>query len=287
MNKPTDRRSRGRLVRTSTPRSGAMTIPAVAAVMTVVIATTAPAEIFDLTVDFSYAANPNGAWAYSRGPVLLGYTPTPLPGPPAPCSTDGYWGSAWEAIVFRATVDSSQTPGYGADDWVEGDVISYTPDSGANVRYTWTAPGDGTITYSGSTWYASTIVARSNIFTLALNGGASLATGEVNSSTTRSSAITFASKAPIAVIKGDVLELAYVKNAGQCCGSFSGSALKIKFETLDRNTPDLDGDGAVGGADIAIVLGSWGPCAACPADLNDDGVVDGGDITILLGRWTG
>jgi len=50
-------------------------------------------------------------------------------------------------------------------------------------------------------------------------------------------------------------------------------------------TPDLNGDGVVDGADLGILLQSWGPCAACPADLNEDGVVDGADLGILLQNW--
>jgi uncharacterized protein YjiK len=48
---------------------------------------------------------------------------------------------------------------------------------------------------------------------------------------------------------------------------------------------DLDGNGAVGGADLTILLGAWGPCDGCAADINDDGVVNGADLTILLGAW--
>jgi Tol biopolymer transport system component len=49
---------------------------------------------------------------------------------------------------------------------------------------------------------------------------------------------------------------------------------------------DLNGDGMVDGADLGALLGSWGPCAGCPADLNGDGSVDGADLGILLGNWT-
>jgi agmatine deiminase len=51
---------------------------------------------------------------------------------------------------------------------------------------------------------------------------------------------------------------------------------------------DLDHDGSVGAADLAILLGSWGPCppeGGCPADLNGDGVVDATDLAMLLGNW--
>lgn len=52
---------------------------------------------------------------------------------------------------------------------------------------------------------------------------------------------------------------------------------------------DLDGDGIVGPADLAIVLGNWGPCPAppdaCIADLDGDGSVGPADLAIILGNW--
>ncbi len=49
---------------------------------------------------------------------------------------------------------------------------------------------------------------------------------------------------------------------------------------------DLDRDGVVGAKDLAILLGTWGPCAACAADFNGDGAVDAADLSILLGAWS-
>jgi hypothetical protein len=49
---------------------------------------------------------------------------------------------------------------------------------------------------------------------------------------------------------------------------------------------DLDGDDTVDGADLAALLGSWGPCPACPADLTGDGTVDAADLALLLGAWS-
>ena len=49
---------------------------------------------------------------------------------------------------------------------------------------------------------------------------------------------------------------------------------------------DLDGDGSVGAFDLAILLGSWGPCADCddcPADLDGDCAVGAADLASLLG----
>lgn len=50
---------------------------------------------------------------------------------------------------------------------------------------------------------------------------------------------------------------------------------------------DLDGDGAVGSADVGLLLSAWGSCevpADCAADLNGDGSVDGLDLALLLGQ---
>lgn len=54
---------------------------------------------------------------------------------------------------------------------------------------------------------------------------------------------------------------------------------------------DLDCDGAVNAADLAVLLGAWGKCfpegpALCPADLNGDGLVNAADLAMLLGNWS-
>lgn len=48
---------------------------------------------------------------------------------------------------------------------------------------------------------------------------------------------------------------------------------------------DLDGDGAVGPADLALLLGAWGS-GPHPADLDGDGAVGAADLAILLGGWS-
>lgn len=58
---------------------------------------------------------------------------------------------------------------------------------------------------------------------------------------------------------------------------------------LEPSQADLDGDGSVGAADLALLLGAWGTCpsppAICPADLTGDGVVGPADLAILLAHW--
>lgn len=48
---------------------------------------------------------------------------------------------------------------------------------------------------------------------------------------------------------------------------------------------DLNDDEIVSASDLAILLGSWGPCAECPADFDGDGVVGAADLAGLLGAW--
>lgn len=50
---------------------------------------------------------------------------------------------------------------------------------------------------------------------------------------------------------------------------------------------DLDGDGAVAGDDLAILLGSWGAGAGAAGELDGDGSVGAGDLALLLLAWTG
>ena len=48
---------------------------------------------------------------------------------------------------------------------------------------------------------------------------------------------------------------------------------------------DLDGDGSVGAADLAILLGLWGSVTTGTADLDGDGVTGAADLSILLANW--
>lgn len=48
---------------------------------------------------------------------------------------------------------------------------------------------------------------------------------------------------------------------------------------------DLDGDGAVGGSDLGILLSGWGKCGSCAADLDGNGVVNAKDLAILIAAW--
>ena len=50
-------------------------------------------------------------------------------------------------------------------------------------------------------------------------------------------------------------------------------------------SPDLNGDGRVDGADLAMILAGWGLSGA--TDLDGSGLTDGADLAIVLASWTG
>ncbi|MCH8967880.1 MAG: choice-of-anchor D domain-containing protein [Planctomycetes bacterium] len=57
---------------------------------------------------------------------------------------------------------------------------------------------------------------------------------------------------------------------------------------VNYDPADLDQNGQVGAFDLALLLGSWGPCldeCDCPADLDGNGMVGAFDLAILLGSW--
>ena len=62
------------------------------------------------------------------------------------------------------------------------------------------------------------------------------------------------------------------------------AAFRVRFEGTGRNWSDVDGDGVVGGSDLAQILGQW-DSSNCVADLDGDGVVTAADLSILLGSW--
>ena len=68
--------------------------------------------------------------------------------------------------------------------------------------------------------------------------------------------------------------------------SYSESRVVLRYRAAPAPClGDLDGDQAVGGSDLGVLLGSWGACTACAADLNADGAVNGADIGTMLGGW--
>ncbi|MDZ4753150.1 MAG: hypothetical protein SGJ11_01470 [Phycisphaerae bacterium] len=69
-------------------------------------------------------------------------------------------------------------------------------------------------------------------------------------------------------------------------GSTAGFGV-VRLTRKDGAAGDLNCDGAVGPADMGILLGDWGSRSSSISDLNGNGVVDAFDLGILLGGWDG
>lgn len=89
--------------------------------------------------------------------------------------------------------------------------------------------------------------------------------------------------------RGDLAFNASVAPLGSSSASW-GTGIFV-MQAMPRPVPgDLDGDGIVTGADLAILLSAWGSCgdcAKCPADLDGDCIVGGADLSIQLANWGG
>lgn len=66
-------------------------------------------------------------------------------------------------------------------------------------------------------------------------------------------------------------------------GMSSSRSIVLTIQPRAAMGPDLNLDDEIDGADLGLLLASWGTDLA---DLNGDGTVDGSDLGILLSRWT-
>lgn len=64
-----------------------------------------------------------------------------------------------------------------------------------------------------------------------------------------------------------------------------GSDTYAYFLPAPECPADFDGSGSVDAADLAQLLGAWGPNPGHPADFNEDGIVNAADLAQLLGAW--
>lgn len=79
----------------------------------------------------------------------------------------------------------------------------------------------------------------------------------------------------------------YLIRVGGAKGAAGSAELSITCLGSPCGTPcpaDLDGDGVVGGADLASILAAWGT-GGPSGDLDGDGVVGGADLASLLAAW--
>ncbi len=84
----------------------------------------------------------------------------------------------------------------------------------------------------------------------------------------------------------DLLFVSFI--TGGVADAAGGPTSRVSVVLSDAATSllgDLNRDGAVNAADLAMLLGDWGVGAI--ADLDGDGTVSASDLALLLGAWTG
>jgi hypothetical protein len=193
------------------------------------------AATFDLSTDWSDAANPNGVWTCREGINSLPHVPywpylaSPDEQPAwAPSAEPGYNLPAW----FQSNSDNPE-----GLDFLLGDVVVHSTDDSNGIssgvaNVIWTSPINGVIDISGAVWMARDID-RSNRWTLLLNE-VTLTSGDIFSGDrfNRSKPFVFAkgSGGPkalkrIAVSIGDVIELRIERTSEW--GDFVGVNLTI------------------------------------------------------------
>jgi len=83
---------------------------------------------------------------------------------------------------------------------------------------------------------------------------------------------------------GDTNDTLYTGWSGDVSGDHGKLALNacLWLDPAPQCPSDLDGDGKVGSADIALALLDFGACSGCSSDLDSDGKVGNSDVALIL-----
>ncbi|MBL9119554.1 MAG: hypothetical protein JNL80_06555 [Phycisphaerae bacterium] len=205
-----------------------------------------------------------------------------LPLAPLPaCSVADRWGVAAIAEGTSDIIDGGDPAEFLAASYDVDLSAAASGVTGRQATYLSTASSGGTVTldwhYSG--FHAYFLAYAQLVF---FSGGQDLTVydASVFGSFSASGAATFD------VLPGETWGL----RAGG--GNFdSYSVLRGTVTITSLVTPtcpgDFDCNGEVNGSDLAVLLGSWGPCEGCTADVDGNGAVEGADLATLLGAWGG
>jgi hypothetical protein len=207
------------------------------------------------------------AGASGTGTLTLSVAPPPNPCDPA----NLIQGVAGHQIVTLDTTYANFTPG-GLCSVFTGDVWN------AKV-IKFTSPGDGTITVQNCSDTAGSVDAR--IVAMTACGDASTVVACDDDGCT--GAAPYASKLVFNAVAGQTYYFAVGGYDNTMVGPFN---IEIVAPAPPPCPPDFNNDRVIDGADIGLLLSSWGFCGAtCPCDLNEDGKVSGADLGLVLSGW--
>jgi len=200
----------------------------------------------------------------------------------------------------------------------KGDVVEILPllpgaltSNGKAVTNTGVAYGEcrfqsgSTITYRAAWWGSDGVPVElpplpghvNSVCTTANDAG--LVLGKSSNSASSAVAVVWVNGEPFAVAPlltevppGQIYSgsMVSLNQAGQVLATYSNPGISngggAWIVSPTGSWADLNGDCVVDGADIQLLLQSWGTVPDSNADLNGDGKVDGADLGILLGAWT-
>ena len=191
--------------------------------------------VYDLRVDFSNANNPNGTWHYLKGNVPLTHFSPVTNATLATAAANGFWGetsSSNNSAIMLTTADGSATGLWSDNDFLTGEVLVRTtdPSTGGPMIVTWTAPSNGSFTYSGALWFANAPLGPGgNSYTLSLNNGPNMEAGTASLGQDRQNGTSMVNGlTPVNVLMGDVMALEINPLPGPT-GSLAGVTFTIDF----------------------------------------------------------
>ena len=204
--------------------------------------------------------------ASGTGTLSLSVAPPPNPCDPA----NLIQGVAGSQIVTLDTNYANFTPGalcsvFTGDVW-NAKMIKFT------------SPGTGSMTVQNCADTTGNVDARLVAMTTCGDAGTVIACDDDGCT----GAAPYASKLVFNAVAGQTYYFAVGGYDNTMVGPFN---IEIIAPAAPACPADLNQDGVVNGADLGLMLGSWGPCPGCAADLNADGIVNGADLGLLLGSW--
>jgi hypothetical protein len=189
--------------------------------------------VYSLANDFSDAANPNGVWSFTHGVVPLSHFMPIGSNPLNPGLANGFWSNGPNVdenspFIGKATQSGGTLSGYSNGDFLSGQVVAHSPNSGASFFVNWTAPAAGSISFSASAWYGHSAIDRVNELFVSLQG-VPLSGPTIINNTLNESNRQLLSGTGLVVAAGDVLSFELRKQVGQTFGSIAGLDETVNF----------------------------------------------------------
>ena len=205
-----------------------------------------------------------GGYEGASGTGTLSLSVAPPPNPCAPANL--IQGVAGSQIVTLDTAYANFTPGalcsvFTGDVW-NAKMIKFT------------SPGTGSMTVQNCADTTGNVDARLVAMTTCGDAGTVIACDDDGCT----GAAPYASKLVFNAVAGQTYYFAVGGYDNTQVGPFN---IEIIAPAAPACPADLNQDGVVNGADLGLMLGSWGPCPGCAADLNQDGIVNGADLGLL------